>query len=58
MSLRIGELIIAITQGMPYCHYGDAAVYYVPIMTLNSLFNCIMAVVKCSQWQYVFEIFS
>lgn len=54
MSLRIGGPIIAITQGMPCHHYSDAAVYYVPIITLNSHFKRIMVVIKWSQCQYVF----
>lgn len=54
MSLRIGGPIIAITQGMPRHYYGDAAVYYVPIITLNSQFKRIIVVMKWSQCQCVF----
>lgn len=57
-SLRIAGPIIAITHGMPYCHYGNAAVYYVLIITSNSRFKYIMAVIKWSKCQDVFEIFS
>lgn len=32
LSLRTGAPNIAITQGTPYCHHGDAAVYYVLII--------------------------